>query len=195
MVYEKVIGRIHPGFFTQSNLFADCKIKLRDKRAIMESPFFLLGYDHSTGTLGCDDEDVLYDFADLIADNYGPRISREEMKGRINWDTVRSDWNVLNVGVCNLDDVSGWDGSVNAVWYDSEEPSEVIDLYFQYWNIQLLMDCPGMGVKDLREFGSMSVVLPNLVDALLHHEGGEREAVSNLIFNLRNECNQKETYS
>jgi len=178
------IGRIHPAFFKHSHLFRRFdKTFTQEGDVRLKSPFFVLEYSFSSGTLGCDDSDVLDDFVKLVSEKYGSGLTREDIHDSIEWSTLPGKWSVLNVGVCILpDDDSGWDGSPNAVWFDAKIPGRLVDISAQFWNRQLLFDAWKLNGDDIRKLGGQATI-PNLIDALVLHRGdnAKHKQIENLI--------------
>lgn len=160
---QKKIGRIHPAFFAADSLFKKFKREDNKKGVSISSSFFDIQYIRS-GVLVGDDQAVLDDISDLLAERYGSTMTRDRFKEKIKFDTITRKWNVLNVGVCILpDDIAGWDGKINSVWFDNENPGEIIDTYFQYWNYRPLLDMCKKGTTDIKD----DLLIPNIIDALM----------------------------
>lgn len=184
MGYVSEIGRIHPAFFKHSYLFKKFDREYtKDGGVVLTSPFFVLTYSFDSGVLMCDDADVLSDFTKLIAKNYGTRITRELIRDSIEWSTLKQDWAILNIGVCILPDSdSGWNGSPNAIYYDDKAPGKVVRVCCQFWNRIALNGAWKLSTEDLKGLGG-SVVLPNLLDALVIHrkDKGKHDHIQTLI--------------
>lgn len=164
------VGRIHPAFFKHSPLFNRFDKVFDEKGGVrLRSPFFVLEYSLVEGSLGCDDSDVLYDFVNLLSENYGSRVTRQDIYDSIDWGSVSGNWSVMSVGVCILDnDDSGWDGSPNAIWYDNNFPGEIIRVFAQFWSRQLIFDAWKLTESEVLSLGDAAV--PNLIDSLLTHK-------------------------
>lgn len=171
-MYSTVIGKIHPSFFDCSNTFAKMNKEKTEKGVVLTTPFFTLEYDSVEMSLSCDDELVLKDFVEILDKEYGAKVTREELHDSVDWGNVTGDWNKLSFGTCVLDDVSGWDGSINSVWYDNDAPGEVIHVHTQFWNKRVLFDAHKLDIQELKNTGKFAV-MPNLVEALLLSRGNE----------------------
>lgn len=178
MGYVSEIGRIHPAFFKLSNLFNRFEKTFDNKGGVqLVSPFFVLNYSLETGLLACDDSDVLDDFVKVIKNSYGSGISREVVKQSIEWENLKDDWSILNVGVCILPDTeAGWDGSPNVIYYDNAVPGTLVNLNFQFWNKHTLFDAYKLGESDIDYLGGR-VTIPNLIDAMILHKGDENKRI------------------
>lgn len=184
MRFRAQVGKVHPYFFHFSNLFSRFNVSMNgDSGVLCASPFFSLSYDLSDGYLRSDDADGLHDFATLVVKSYGKKASREMMRKKLHIQDTQKHY-VINVGVCLLEDsVSGWDGSVNAVWPDDKPPAPVVDIYYQYWSKSYLIDAWKLNTGDL--LGRRSdLILPNLVDSMLLHNGEKKKKIEFLIQNL-----------
>lgn len=178
-MFKENVGRIHPAFFAHSRLFRKFKTVSDNKGDVtLTSPFFVLKYSLGSGCLECDDADVLADFVEMLSVNYGTSITRKEINDSIEWTTVGNKWSVLNAGVCILDgDDTGWDGSVNSIWFDNDTPGEVITIVHQFWSLKMLHDAPTMSVEELNEIGG-KVAIPNLVQSsLLYKDDRSKKGV------------------
>jgi hypothetical protein len=162
------VGKIHPAFFKYSGIFKKFDKSENEKGEIaLRSPFFVLRYDFETGTLLCEDSDVLFDFVKLIKDNYGTSVTRQELEDSIEWHTLGDNWSILNIGVCVLDDdISGWDGSPNSIFIDGNAPGKIVDIHSQFWNKKALYDAWKLNGDDIQKLGG-KVTLPNLLDSLV----------------------------
>jgi hypothetical protein len=158
-----------------------------DGDVILTSPFFVLSYSFADGILACDDGDVLYDFTKLISNSYGTRTTREIVKDSIEWSSLKDGWAILNIGVCILPDSDvGWDGSPNSIYYDDKAPGKVVRIYHQFWNTIAINGAWKLSIRDLNGLGG-SVVLPNLLDALVLHRKDKikHKKVQDLISNFQ----------
>jgi hypothetical protein len=180
------IGRVHPSFFKCSRLFNKFNKELKENGdAVLTSPFsFILEYSLKDGILSSDDKDVLQDFVNLMSKEYGTCITREEVYDSIEWNSIL-DWSLLNIGVCILDDDSGWDGSPNAIFIDNRAPGEIISIYYQFFSKRMLLDAYKLNKEDCLKLGG-GVVIPNLVDSLILFKGDKTKhnIVKNLIKEL-----------
>ncbi len=182
MKYEKYIGKIHPAFFTRSKLFSKCdKQRYESGDVEIQSPFFVLSYKFADGLLLCDDDAVLNDFCGLIHSEYGNTSDRKSLCDSYDIGSVVRDWSILSFGVCILpSDDTGWDGSINSIYFDTEAPGKVVSVEHTVWNKKMLMDSWKLSKEDIGVLGS-AVSLPNLLDSVTLLKGEKRDKVENLI--------------
>lgn len=136
------------------------------------------------GSLICEDENVLEDFNNLIKENYGSELTWNEAYRMIDWSTVPNHVEVLNFGNVLLEDDydSGWDGAVNAIWYDDNAPGEVIKIFHRLWANKKICDCYKMNIDDIKDLGREEV-MQNLLTAKLYKvkDKGNKDIVDDLI--------------
>lgn len=148
----------------------------------LRSPMVTLIYKN--GSLMCEDEAVLNDFTALIKEGYGARIDWNEAYDMIEWSTVPKTVRVVNLGNVVLDDDknSGWNGFINAIWFDDNPPGKVIKIYHRIWVNKMMTDCMNLTLDELKRFNKEEV-LRNMVFAKVYRidDSGDKRKVDELI--------------
>lgn len=178
----KYIGIVHPQYFLHSPIFRNFdKVETNNGLKLRSSMMTMVFKDEH---LFCENEEVLDDFTILIKENYGASLSWSEAYKMIVWESVPDYVRVINFGNVVLKDDfdSGWDGSINAIWYNDEVPGEIVKLYHRIWINGMLLDTLTMKLDDIKDLPKEEVV-NNLVVAKLFkmEDNAEKLVVDKLL--------------
>lgn len=180
-MYACKIGSLHKDFFDVCPLFKAMSRKTTENGVQLSTPFLSLRYND--GLLYADDIDVLSDFALIIKNEYGTKVTRQQIKDSIDWKTVRKKYNILNIGVVELpDSYNGWDGTINAIWYDDEIPGNVVNIYYQFWHDQFILGSYTLKLDDIKD--NASAAMPNLLKASKILQNEKKKIVDDLLLDL-----------
>lgn len=117
----------------------------------------------------------------IISKMYGTKFEKEEFFSNFDFSSVPESVFIIKVGVCYFEEnpFYGWDGSINAVWFDNNPPGEVIEVYFRYYMNR------SSDISDVEEIIKSSCSkedkVSRLIDVKLMLEGDERRRIDRLV--------------
>jgi hypothetical protein len=122
---------IHPSFFYLNRTLKKFNKTRSDSGLILHYKDKKLTY--SDGELISDDQELLEQVHNIIKKSYGSYITRSRARSLINFNNIPDHVQVVNVGTCELKKSnSGWNGSINSIWYDDMAPGKVLKVSYTF---------------------------------------------------------------